>query len=162
MATAAVAAAWISIAVAAGSAVQQVRVTNATNRVNQWQAKEEGRKAHLQSTQREVERLQHLRKTLAQNNVNAASSGVSLTSETVNELKSGSIKQFDTDQLTDRVNTNSFVNNLKATAAFNSQIAGMQNTASVVSGIGGVVSGALAVNTANTNAEAVKIKSEGG
>ena len=78
-----------TIIIAVAGSVQQVRVTNATNRINQWQAKEEGRKAHLQSTQREVDRLQKLRKTLAQNNVQAASSGVSLTSETVQELKSG-------------------------------------------------------------------------
>ena len=148
-----------TIIIAVAGAAQQVRVTNATNRINQWQAKEEGRKAHLQSTQREVDRLQQLRKTLAQNNVQAASSGVSLTSETVQELKAGSIKQFETDQLTDRVNTNSFVNNLKATAAFNSQIAGLQNQGAVVRGIGTIA--ATSIN-ADTAAKTATIRSEGG
>lgn len=140
-----------TLIIAVLGAGQQIRVTNATNRVNQWQAKEEGRKAHLQSTQREVDRLQNLRKVLAQNNVQAAASGVSLTSETVTGLKQGSIKQFESDQLTDRVNTNSFVNNLKATAAFNSQIAGLQNTASVIRVVGSVV-------TAQQNADTAAIK----
>ena len=155
----ATAAAVVSIITAVAGTAQQIRVTNATNRINQWQSKEEGRKAHLQSTQREVDRLQTLRKTLAQNNVQAASSGVSLTSGTVQELKAGSIKQFETDQLTDRVNTNSFVQNLKATAAFNSQIASMQKQGALVQGIGSVAS---TVIDADTKAKAAKIKSEGG
>lgn len=148
-----------AIILAVVGTAQQVRTTNATNRINQWQSKEEGRKAHLQSTQREVDRLQTLRKTLAQNNVNAASSGVSLTSETVQDLKTGSIKQFESDQLTDRVNTNSFVNNLKATSAFNSQIATMSNQGAVIRGVGSIVATGM---NADTEATKAQIKSEGG
>ena len=145
-----------TIIIAVAGTAQQVRVTNATNRINQWQAKEEGRKAHLQSTQREVDRLQKLRKTLAQNNVQAASSGVSLTSETVQELKAGSIKQFESDQLTDRVNTNSFVSNLKATSAFNSQIANLSNQGAAISAIGTITKKQIDADTKE------KIKSMGG
>jgi len=76
-----VTASYVMIAIAGAGAVQQVRVTNATNRVNQWQAKEEGRKAHLQSTQREVDRMENLRKTLAQNNVQAAVSSTCVVLE---------------------------------------------------------------------------------
>ena len=148
-----------TIIIAVLGTAQQIRVTNATNRINQWQADEQGRKAHLQSTQREVDRLQKLRRTLAQNNVNAAASGVSLTSGTVTDLKQGSIKQFESDQLTDRVNTNSFVNNLKATANFNSQIAGLQNQGALVRGIGSIATASIG---ADTDATKAKIKSEGG
>lgn len=149
----------ISLLITAVGTVQQVRVTNAQSRIVQWQAKEEGRIANLKSTEREVDRLQQLRRTLAQNNVNAAGSGVSLTSGTVTQLKRGSITKFEQDQLTDRVNTNSFVNNLKATAAFNSQIASLQNTATVIAGIGTLATTAIKANTASKLAE---IKPEGG
>lgn len=148
-----------TIVIAATSTVQQVRVTNAQTRIAQWQSKEEGRKANLQSTQREVDRLQTLRRVLAQNNVNAAASGISLTSGTVTALKKGSITQFDQDQLVDRANTSSFVSNLKATAQFNSQIASLQNQGAVVRGIGSITTTAINANTAAKTAE---IKSEGG
>ncbi len=131
-------AALIIIAVAGG--VQQTRVTNAQNRVAQWQSDEEGKKAHLQSTEREVDRLKKLRRSLAQNNVAAASSGISLTSGTVEQIKNSSIKQFELDQLTDRANTESYVSNLRAASAANSQIAGMQNTVTGLKTIGSVTS----------------------
>lgn len=148
-----------TIVLAVTGTVQQVRVTNAQNRINQWQAKEEGRKANLQSTEREVDRLQKLRRVLAQNNVNAASSGISLTSGTVTALKQGSITKFEQDQLTDRVNTSSFVNNLKATAQFNSQIASLQNQGAVIRGIGAITT---AVISSDTAAKKASIKTEGG
>jgi len=151
-----VTASYVMMAIAGAGAVQQVRVTNATNRVNQWQAKEEGRKAHLQSTQREVDRMENLRKTLAQNNVNAAYSGVSLTSETVTGLKVGSIKQFESDQLTDRVNTNSYIANLTATARLNGQMAANQNLSTAINFAGTAVSSHINANTKKT------INSQGG
>ena len=151
-----VTASYVMMAIAGAGAVQQVRVTNATNRVNQWQAKEEGRKAHLQSTQREVDRMENLRKTLAQNNVNAAYSGVSLTSETVAGLKVGSIKQFESDQLTDRVNTNSYIANLTATARLNGQMAANQNLSTAINFAGTAVSSHINANTKKT------INSQGG
>ena len=151
-----VTASYVMMAIAGAGAVQQVRVTNATNRVNQWQAKEEGRKAHLQSTQREVDRMENLRKTLAQNNVNAAYSGVSLTSETVTGLKVGSIKQFESDQLTDRVNTDSYIANLTATARLNGQMAANQNLSTAINFAGTAVSSHINANTKKT------INSQGG
>ena len=151
-----VTASYVMIAIAGAGAVQQVRVTNATNRVNQWQAKEEGRKAHLQSTQREVDRMENLRKTLAQNNVNAAYSGVSLTSETVAGLKVGSIKQFESDQLTDRVNTDSYIANLTATARLNGQMAANQNLSTAINFAGTAVSSNINASTKKT------INSQGG
>lgn len=151
-----VTATYVMIAIAGAGAVQQIRTTNATNRVNQWQAKEEGRKAHLQSTQREVDRTEALRKTLAQNNVNAASSGVTLTSESVMGLKTGSIRQFDRDQLTDRINTNEYIANLTSAARFNSQMAANQNLSTVIG-----FAGASASAVINAKSK-LKIDSQGG
>ena len=151
-----VTASYVMIAIAGAGAVQQVRVTNATNRVNQWQAKEEGRKAHLQSTQREVDRMQALRKTLAQNNANAAASGVSLTSETVTGLKTGSIQQFESDQLTDRVNTNSYIANLTAAARLNGQMSANQNLSTAINFAGSAANTYINANTKS------KINSDGG
>ncbi len=127
------------VIVSVAGTAQQIRVTNAQSRIAQWQSDEEGKKAHLQSTEREVDRLKKLRRSLAQNNVAAASSGISLTSTTVEQAKDSSIKQFELDQLTDRANTESYVSNLRAASAANAQIAGQQNIVSGLQLVGTVV-----------------------
>ena len=129
-----------TLIVAVLGAAQQTRVTNAQNRINQWQANEDARKAHLQSTEREVDRLKKLRRSLAQNNVQAAASGIALTSATVEQVKEGSIKQFELDQLTDRANTESYVSNLRAASEANSRLASNQNIVTGLNAIGTVAS----------------------
>jgi len=131
---------WIAAAAAVAGTVQQIRVSNAQSRITEWQAKENARVANVQASEREVDRLKKLRHALAQNNVQAAASGISLTSENVAQSKQSSIKQFELDQLTDKVNTVGYVNNLKATAAANSALTTSNNLTTALQGVSSVVS----------------------
>lgn len=143
---AAAAAYWIAAAAAVVGTVQSIRVSNAQNRIQEWQAKENARVANVKATEREVDRLKKLRHTLAQNNVQAAASGISLTSGTVEQSKEGSIKQFELDQLTDKTNTVGYVNNLKATAQANSALSSANNLTTALQGVSSVVGNVSAAN----------------